>query len=168
MSRYEEDLEERIQNLESFMSTQAALNKRFLELFVQVIDESKNSFQKEKVDFEKYNLEIQKKLENGDLIGALEFADKTELVESPISSSKGLALLEIKDWLKRQKWDTKRGEYTIADWFEIQPMLPRDIDGEELRVKDTLLIELPLLTHRQAYKLIKEKREALETYFSTK
>lgn len=158
-------LNSKVQNLESFMQTQTALNKKLCGLKSIDLERSEEDHLEE-ISFEDYSRIINEKLNKGDLQGALNFAAAITLTEEDLHPKKKAALLEIKRWFNKQKWNTQDGIYTIAYWFELQPMLPRDVDGIELRAEDTLLCELPLLTLKQAYSLIKHKREELEVYLS--
>lgn len=174
----ESSLERRVQNLESALLTQQAINAKIVTTLVNIIEalpeepnlpSAPNGEEKKyKRTYAEYEKLVKKAfLEGNGLVEALEIAGETELIPEKKSSSKDRdeALKRVKDYYYKQKWNRRKGYVTVADWFCIQPMDPRDIDGEELTEEDTLLHELPLMTRRQAWKLINDNIADLGTYF---
>ena len=166
-----EALKQRIENLEDFMDTQTRINNKLLKMLLSLeASKSEREIKGERLSryiqekkqrtYEDYAKLCNKALGNGNIMQALRIAAETKLIPDK-------KILEEKfyTWVKKQNWNNKDGEYIIANWFEIQPMLPRDIDGKELKKENTLYGVLPLLTKKQAWAFIKANREDLETYF---
>lgn len=166
-----EALKQRIENLEDFMDTQTRINNKLLKMLLSLeTSKSEREIKGERLSrciqekkqrtYEDYAKLCNKALGNGNIMQALRIAAETKLIPDK-------KILEEKfyTWVKKQNWNNKDGEYIIANWFEIQPMLPRDIDGKELKKENTLYGVLPLLTKKQAWAFIKANREDLETYF---
>ena len=146
----EEILEYRLQNLEDFMDTQTRLNQRFLAIMSDLSQQRNVEREREKKGDEPCEIEM-----NGNKV-QVQFYSEREVLQK-----------QFAEWVEKQKWDTSKGEYTIAYWFEIAPMRPIDVDDEEIKRKlDTLLDVIPLLTKKQAWAFIKANRKDLERYWS--
>lgn len=164
-------LKKRIENLEDFMDTQTRINKKLLKMLLDLETHksakeikgerfSRYIQERKQRNYEDYANLCSKALENGDIVQALKIAAETELIPDKKTLEEKFYI-----WVKNQNWDNNKGEYIIADWFTIQPMLSRDIDGKELKKENTLYGILPLLTKKQAWAFIKANKKDLETYF---
>lgn len=165
-------LKQRIENLEDFMDTQIRINNKLLKMLLNLETSksereikgerlSKYIHNKKQKTYEEYAKLCSKALDCGDIVAALRISFDTELIPEKKALEE-----KFRNWVKKQNWDNRDGEYIIANWFELQPMFPEDIDGEELRKEDTLYDIIPLLTKKQAWAFIKANRKDLETYFS--
>lgn len=77
-------------------------------------------------------------------------------------------LKRLRQWYASnpQKGPVSDRKYTIVKWFELMPMEPRFIDGEEIKEADSLIGVLPLMNQSYARKLIEANRKDIEKYLT--
>ena len=173
----EDPLERRVQNLESALKTQQCINLKLVALIsknTELIEDLSGKINlpsspkgEEKIykrTYDEYANLVDEALDKGDLMKALEISFETELVSKEKTKEQLEALKRIKDYYNKQNWNKRKGEYTVADWFCLQPVRSCDVDGEEITEDKTLINELPLMTRRQAWKLINDKLVDLSVY----
>lgn len=92
---------------------------------------------------------------------------RKEEIVVPKSETTMSILKRLRQWYSThpQSEPTKDRKYTIVKWFELMPMEPRFIDGEEITEKNSLYGILPLMGRNYAKKLIEENRKDIEKYF---
>lgn len=133
-----ERLERRVENLESALETSNIIHQRLIKAL------------------QRAGIQIDQEYIKVSTINFKDFKDEKRIQ----------ALKELDQYIEGRRWKVdKEAIYLVADWFELQVMTTYDID-DELTPDKTTLRFLPLLTKRQAEKLLKDQKENLALILS--
>lgn len=153
-------IEHRIQNLESFMETQSAINKKIVKAL-----ENHDILKDEEVYKDEFLKHLSKLVEEGCVGKIRDYVLNTKVkLGAKLSEEKSKALVEILSFINKHSLGLQTGGYCIANWFEIQPMKINEVD-EEVGTENTTLHYFPFylsFTLEESETIIREQLENLE------